>query len=560
MAIWSVTGNQVTLTLEAGDSGIIQRAHTFTAADGVVASELHTFYLLVNPSSLAVKAFLEVVGGETTLATITSAQTLRAEGTSNASAQITVRFGVQEAETGGAGGGSSTETFDFPNLAAAQAAGWDAEGNVNFNRPFAVNGVTPSIELTSGGVKPAFFKTFNRPVGSTWRVRAWGRVEEPTSWFVSCAIRLTNEDGDIRATPSLSGNDVEEEMVTPGSVAATGNGNLLVRISTNGWESYDHSFNFAQLTLEAIVSAAGATVVFDNLTFCVGSGIGTGGPGTDDGSPPPEPPPGGWPAPPTGGARPFGAWGLPAGGLGFWNMTVKRATPRAIINLLREAEEGDAYLLFTMGPESEQVAGGQFSFELWKAQMDALYNDTRIRTALEAAIAGTAPYTKRRAWGHMVFDEPFQPTRRGGGIPYGTVERCVVYSKTLFSNWLTILRVDPTDDRYVRKMAGLDCMWGEYSLARGPIDSYISTRLSAVDAWGHLMIFGIHYKEFEGPSGPSPRYITPTELRYYGGKFAARSETIAMGGWKYENGLWVQVGFPDALQDVRDQYASNDPP
>jgi hypothetical protein len=49
------------------------------------------------------------------------------------------------------------------------------------------------------------------------------------------------------------------------------------------------------------------------------------------------------------------------------------------------------------------------------------------------------------------------------------------------------------------------------------------------------------------------------QLRHYGGILASTSQTVAMGGWKYEDGLFRQAGFPDALRYVRDLYASFDP-
>lgn len=236
-----------------------------------------------------------------------------------------------------------------------------------------------------------------------------------------------------------------------------------------------------------------------------------------------------------------------------------RATVKATVNILRVCEENDTYWFMTLGPESDWLVGGVFSEARWRAQLKALYDDLATRNAIEKASQGLSPYTKVRVV-HQAFDEPFHKTRYGVPIPFATVERCCIYSKELFPFLEVNLRVDPTDVRYARKMVGNDTLWGEYSLARGNIDTYISTRKARIEQLEMQMYMGLHYKHFEGPAGPDPRYITPTELRHYGrDKMAKLSWIRGLLGWKFETGLWSQSEMPTSVQETRDEFSLSQP-
>jgi hypothetical protein len=230
---------------------------------------------------------------------------------------------------------------------------------------------------------------------------------------------------------------------------------------------------------------------------------------------------------------------------------VKAATVTNVVNLINAATTAGTNIMIRFGPEGDWLQGGRFYYPNWEAKADAMFNDPRAKAAIDAGIASGNVWL----WG---IDEPFHLTRYGpGGIPFATVERMYVKLKTYWPTARTVIRVDPSDDRLPRAIVGVDTMWAEYNLKRGAIEAFKSSRLAAAADLDVDLVFGIHYFDFNGPG--SRTYITPAQLRHYGGILADTSVTVAMGGWKYSTTLFGQTGMRDAVQYVRDLYASRDP-
>jgi hypothetical protein len=558
---WTDGGDQTyTATLDGTGTGENAWEKTLT---GLEPDQLYTFYLTVTTDEPDVEPFLEVVGGDTAVAT--GSETLVARGTTDCDGEITLRWGVEALESSPTGEGS--DTLQYADVAAAIAAGWSVTDSnpywaITFNTGHSIagSGLDSSIEMGraghGGGVSSTTMlmtRVFNVGAGTAVKGKLW--AEGVGSQWAGLELRLLNTAGQ-QTVARNRGNEGVEHLQAATAVTAGGDGLITVRIQMDAPVGGPSSFHFAGLVLEG-VTGGGATVVFTDLGYCLGSGVGDGGtglggdPDTPGNEEIPDPPPGGWPDPPTPLDRFFGIHDIPVEGFAYWNNTVKRATPRAIVNLINAARTAGTFPFFCMGPEEDWLVGGRFSFDAWKDQMDELYADAPSRAALEAAIAdGTAAM-------HYVIDEPFHKTRYGGPIPFATVERMFAYSKTLYPTWRTGCRVDPTDSRLVRAWVGCDTMWGEYKLSQGSITAYKSSRIEAAQDLGVDLIFGIHYAAFT--ASRSGVLITPDQLRHYGGELARTSFTIGLCGWKYRAELWAQPGFPEAVRYVRDLYASYDP-
>jgi hypothetical protein len=339
------------------------------------------------------------------------------------------------------------------------------------------------------------------------------------------------------------------------AITVPSDGIIIVRISqTEFFGAREHWYSGLTWTQTAGPLPTVAEASFSNLGYCEGSGLAE----PDDGEEPPDidpPPPGGpWPPPPVTADRPFVIHNVPVTGYAVWNGTMIAITPGRAVNVFNQAAGAGSYLFVRFGPESRWRDGsGQFRFELWEEVVEEFYNNNAANNALLAAIASGVAFC------HYLIDEPFHLTRYGNPIPFIDVEKMAVKSKTLWPTWATNIRVDPTDQRYVRKMVGLDWMHAEYSLSRGPIDDYRRTRYTAAEEWGHGLVVGLHYKEFQGPAGPTPRYITPAEVASYGTALVTpwpgTTPSVACSGWRYESGLFVP-GFSDAITDLRDYYGS----
>jgi hypothetical protein len=388
--------------------------------------------------------------------------------------------------------------------------------------------------------------------GATVRGRLW--AEGVGSRWAALAFKIRNSAGTTSSAGLTDGNDGVEHQAT-NLVTAGGDGLIIVTISmeaSNINYGTSNSFYFSGLELEG--AAGGSAVEFHDLRMCLGTGVGDegtgvgGDPDTPGNDPIPPPPPGGWEDPPVPLTKFFGIHDIPSSGLAYWTNTVKAGTEGNIINLINSARTAGCTLFLRLGADPDWDRGGRFSFDAWRDHADALYADTRIRSAMEAAIAdGTLA-------AHYVIDEPYHPSRYGGPIPFATVEQMFVYSKTLFPTWRTILRVDPTMDWLGRAMVGCDTYWAEYLKARGPIESYVQTRTEAAQDLGGDLIWGLHYAAFDR-SG-TPRDITPDEVRHYGGILARQAHSIGLCGWKYTSSMWNQAGMPAAVRYIRDLLAT----
>jgi hypothetical protein len=555
--VFTVAANVVVLSLTG--TGAAERERTFGGFDPDFPA---TFYLLVDPDDPGVDAYLEVEGltTESSTATVTGETLLSVTVDPTVDGEVTVRFGVRDASGGAVPAGD--DDLQYADQTAAEAGGWvfAGGGSVAFMSR-AIGPYAGSIRLRApdGSVK-TMTQTFSVTPGATYTIEAWMGVDVPgTPWWapqVMSAVSGAN-------TGSIDINGGEADLFQGFSIVA-GASSLTVTFTAAP------VFGTGTLYIAGLEIAGlggSTTVTFSDLGFCEGSGLPEEPcegedcpepctPGVDCPEPPPVDP-GGWEPPALIGTRPFGNHNVEAEGYAYWDCGMLRMTPASVVNLISKARAAGTKLMLSCGPEAGWLDGsGRFSYDRWNVQMTALYTDARAREAIEDGV------TDGTVFAHYVIDEPFHLTRYGVPIPFATVERMMQRSKELFPAMRTLTRVDPTDVRYTRAMVGLDCMWAEYSLARGPIDSYLSTRIAAAENFGHELVLGIHYKHFEGPAGPDPRYIRPDELRHIGFKMATASANpvvVAMHGWRNEAGLVAQSGFLAALKEVYEAFAENDP-
>jgi hypothetical protein len=563
--VWSAQSDtHATLTLDGGETGANYWEKELT---GLEPDELYTIYLdtLTDTAGLGTEPFLTVVTGDTDTAD-EEEDILVARGTTDCDGNLTVQWGV--ADSAGGVQAASSDDMDYANQAAAEAAGWtvtdiDAEWSFSYDtgHEIAGSGLPTSMTIRRaagfGGMSVSSInmaRTFNVGAGATVSGAIW--MEGSGSRWAAIGMTIENTTGSTSASGLTDGNDGVEYQQT-GTVTATGDGLITVTISGQASNiNYGTANDFYFSGLELLGAGSGSVVQFDDLRMCLGTGIGDegtnigGDPDNPGNEPIPDPPVGGWPDPPTPLTRIFGIHDIPSEGLAYWTNTVKVARADNVVNLINSARTAGSNLFLRMGNDADWDSGSRFSYDRWEDMIEEVYQDTRARAALETAIAdGTAS-------AHYIIDEPYHPIRYGGPIPFGTVERMFVKSKTLFPTWRTILRVDPTMDWLARAIVGCDTYWAEYLKARGPIDAYVRGRTEAAQDLGGDLVWGIHYAAFDR-SG-TPRDITPDEMRHYGGLLAraCRAYGIGLCGWKYTSSMFRQSGMPEAVRYVRDLLAS----
>jgi hypothetical protein len=559
--VWTnQTDTTADLTLDGSETGADYWTKTLT----VEPDQMHTVYIDVETDSVGVRPFLRIVGGDTVEADETGVTTLKAQ-IEECDGTIDVEWGVLDSAGGEVS--ASSDDLDYANEAAAITGGWtitdiDGEWSIDYDtgHEIAGSGLSTSMSMGRspgfGGASASTIKmvrVFNVGAGAV----IVGRLpaEGIGSRWASLHFGIQNTAGSL-SQRNADGNDGVEELVTA-AVTAGGDGLITASIwmeASNVNYGTTNTFYFAGLDLQG--AGGGSEVLFRDLRYCLGSGVGVDDPDAPDGSEElPDPiPPGDYPPPPVGGARPFGIFNISSGGYGYWNSTVAALNPQNCEDVLNLSRTNECMNMFKFGGEQDWQSGGRFSYTRWKAAVDAIAGNSRTLTALEAAISAGSP---RPAWGHFVIDEPFHP-RWGGTIGMATLDAMCSYSKSLFPTWPTILRVAPNDSRLTRAVDNCDIYWGEYKLSSGDPARYRDACVSAAAALGKKLILGIHYGSFPRPA--SGIVITPAQLEHYGGILveAPSDVCLAFSGWNWSERMYAQAGMPQAVGRLRDKFASRD--
>ena len=566
-----------TLTLDGSGTGVVSRSKTFGSGDGLAASTLYTWLLAYTTDTADVEPFLEVDGGDRDTGTSTTG-TLRVSGTTDGSANITLRFGV--AEAGAAPSSSTSDAMAYADQAAAEAGGWTitnttSNGTISYDNPGPVGAFTHCIGMArngpgSGGGFMTFLKEFSLTPSAQYNGSLW--VDPDGTGFEELAMRIENSDNTSARTLHAGGTKPTGQFFTAGNMTTKPDGIVRVRIQlTTGFGSpHSDKYLWAGFQLTQVGGAVTTDVSFTGgITFCEGTGPGDGGtglggdPDTPGDDPIPGPPPDGYPPPLIGGARPMVTWDIPAGGAFYWNGSLQHFGAGNTANLINAAGSNDAFLLFIAGSRPDWLDGsGRFSFTLWRAAFDEVLDNPSARNALEDGItSGTVPF-------HYIIDEPYYNSPRyGGAIPLRTVEMMCQYSKGLgapFNTWPTVVGAAPYDHRFwlTRAISGCNYYFHDYTLNLGDINTWLANNFARATSLNAGFVPGIHYYGFDRPRdlpGDTERVITPSEFRHYGGIIAARSDTPFFPGWKYHRRVVSQPGWLDAQHYVRDLYASNDP-
>jgi hypothetical protein len=557
--VWSNQSDTTAdLTLDGSETG----ADYWTKSLTVEPDQMHTVYIDVEAYDIGVRPFLRIVDGDEVELEETGAGTLKAQ-IEECDGTIDVEWGVLD--SAGGEGSATSDDLQYADQAAAVTGGWtvtdtDGEWGWTFHDtheiagsglPFAIRAAAGS----TGGVGPTeltMSRVFNVGASAVVTGKLW--TEGRGSRWAALSFRVTNSAGAFDVD-NCDGNDGAKQIVLS-PVTAEPDGLITVTINMQA-PNVNHTGNAWHCSgLELVGASGGTEVLFRDLRYCLGSGVAVIDPDAPDGSEElPDPiPPGDYPPPPVGGARPFGIFNISAGGYGYWNSTVAALNLQNCEDVLNLARTNECMVMWKFGGERDWQTGGRFSFTRWKAAVDAIANNSRTMTALEAAISAGSP---RPAWGHFVIDEPFHP-RWGGTIGMATLDAMCSYSKLLFPTWPTILRVAPNDSRLTRAVDNCDIYWGEYKLSSGDPARYRDACVSAAAALGKKLILGIHYGSFPRPA--SGIVITPAQLEHYGGILveAPSDVCLAFSGWNWSERMYAQAGMPQAVGRLRDKFASRD--
>jgi len=189
-------------------------------------------------------------------------------------------------------------------------------------------------------------------------------------------------------------------------------------------------------------------------------------------------------------------------------------------------------------------ADGTFSFTKWKTVVD------RFRSV------NLAPYiADGTIIGHYLIDEPNMAHRWGGKtIPQATIEAMAKYSKQIWPNMLTIVRVVPTWLASAPvSYTYLDAGWAQYTAVKGDPAKWITAEVNAAKSRGLGLVASMNVLDGgNGSSGirgyTSGKYsMSASELRSYGTVLLNQTYLCGFYQWMYNSTYYGRSDIKSAM-------------
>jgi hypothetical protein len=191
-------------------------------------------------------------------------------------------------------------------------------------------------------------------------------------------------------------------------------------------------------------------------------------------------------------------------------------TENNVISLLTaiRAKGGRLVLKMCMGSDSYVKTNGVFDIRKWKALV------------LRFKKVDLTPFIKDGTLlGHFLIDEPHRSAKWGKVIPQATVEAMAAYSKQLWPNMTTLVRVVPSwlaQGPVTLTYRSLDAGWLQYASGKGDAAKLVAAEVAAAKSRGLGLIVGMNI--LDGGNGSSKvagwtkgKYaMSATEIRTYG--------------------------------------------
>ena len=243
------------------------------------------------------------------------------------------------------------------------------------------------------------------------------------------------------------------------------------------------------------------------------------------------------------GGIPFGLFQLPNTAFGDrYNGAHRNILPADLLASLSaiQSRGGRVVLVLAGGPNNYKDAEGHFSFELWRARVD------RFRS-----VDFSSYVTDGTVFGHYLLDEPNDPANwNGQPIPGDTLEAMARYSKQIWPELATVVRVEPA---YLAKSAldyqHLDAAWAQYVYRKGDVRDFISRNVLDAQSLGLGLIVGLNILA----GGPGGVPMTAGEVRDWGTVLLGSAYPCAFLSWKYEATYLGNDDVGEAMDVLRSQ-------
>lgn len=167
--------------------------------------------------------------------------------------------------------------------------------------------------------------------------------------------------------------------------------------------------------------------------------------------------------------------------------------------------------------------------------------------------------------GHYLIDEPHRPSRWGGnGISQATLESMAQYSKALWPQMATVVRVAPSwlADSPVT-YNHLDAGWTQYTVGKGDASTWVRAEAAAAKRKGLGLVVGMNV--LDGGDGSSKIRgftngkwaMSANELRDYGSAMLAEPQACAFFNWTHDVGYYGRADIGSAMAALSAQARSH---
>jgi len=220
-------------------------------------------------------------------------------------------------------------------------------------------------------------------------------------------------------------------------------------------------------------------------------------------------------------------------------MTMSPNSVRSELSAIK-SRGGKVVLMLVGSEEYFKTAGGNFDFGKWKARVDRFKNVDFDSYINDGTVIG-----------HFLIDEPNDPFNwNGKPVSTSVLEEMGKYSKQLWPNMPTIVRVDPSylrsDHRYI------DAAWAQYLSRRGNANDYIRRVVSDAQKRGLGLVVGLNILKGGTPNGTK---MTASEIESWGS--ALLSSTYPCAFISYTYGSYVTSGSLNNAMDALRRKAQN---
>ncbi len=245
------------------------------------------------------------------------------------------------------------------------------------------------------------------------------------------------------------------------------------------------------------------------------------------------------------GGIPFGATALPNDEFGgLYNGSLRVIWPEYLLEELAGIKaRGGRVVLSLSGPEHYyKDADGHFSLSRWKDRV-AKFRSVNFSSYIKD---GTII-------GHYVIDEPNDAFNwNGKPVPGSVVEQMAAYSKQLWPDMATIVRVDPGYLKPWAPYRALDAAWAQYVTRKGTAEDYINRNIADAQSLGLMLISGVNLRD----GGPQGATMTASLLQSSGQTILSESYVCAFISWKYDEAYLSRTDIKSAMSKLS-QMARN---